>query len=63
MKTEIEVTIDEATGEVTFESHGIKGKGCLAKLKEFVDALGDAKGAPTPTREMHETVGASQVKR
>jgi hypothetical protein len=53
-KTEIEVTIDEATGEITFEAHGVKGKGCLSKLKEFVDALGEQKGSATPTREMHE---------
>jgi len=53
-KHEIEVTIDETTGEITFEAHGIHGKGCLGKLKEFVDALGEQKAAPTPTREMHE---------
>lgn len=53
-KTEVEVTIDEATGEVTFEVHGVKGRGCLAILDELEKALGTRKGEAKYTREMHE---------
>jgi len=63
MRYTVEVTIDEQ-GEVTFEIHGVKGRGCLKILDELAKAMGVAKAAAMSTKEMHEqVVTATKVRR
>lgn len=52
---DIEIEIDEETGETSFKAKGIKGKGCTKALGEFMDALGDSDAKLKPTSEMYET--------
>jgi len=59
-KHEVEVTIDEASGEVLFHIQGIKGGGCVKVLDDFAKMVGRA-GKLTPTPEMSE-VAAHKIK-
>jgi hypothetical protein len=62
-KHEVEVEIDELTGEVKLGVHGVKGSGCLKILDALVKELGSSNDAPQPTREMHESEAKAGVKR
>ena len=64
MRHELEVTIDETTGEISLGVHGELGRGCLKVLEEWAKALGKAKTDATPTQEMYErAVTTAKVKR
>ena len=44
MKHEIEIEIDEATGEITAHVQGVKGKGCTAILDALAREVGGERG-------------------